>query len=500
MHPALPENLSLNQLLATIPSGLFLVDRAQTITYWNHAAANITGYSSDEALGRHCSFLEGTPCNHGTCSLFDPQIEKPFFGTPCTIRHRNGHRITILKNVDLLRNAAGDVIGGIESFIDITAQKELEDHLRQQTQYLEDQVAQRLRQEYQRLRSTLDGMSDFAYICDSQFRVTYMNDAMQKVFGPHENRYCYELFHGRDEPCPQCPIAEVLNGAVLRKEAYFDANERTYEANNSPLHTPQGDTEKLAVFRDITERKEAEEKLQATNAELDAFVYTVSHDLRKPLTPIVGYADHLLQNYNELLPQSAQSALQHIQDQSQTLLQQLEDLLVLSRVGRLQAPQKPVAAGQIVQRVQADLCQQMQQKNAQLQWDSALPFLWLSETLLYQIYLNYIGNALSYGCPHNPQNEITIGAMQIKQRLRLYVRDHGPGIPPQERNRIFDLFYRGSTSNRHQGTGIGLATIRKIARLYNGRAWVEDTPGGGATFVFEIPASYMAENGPDLKR
>jgi signal transduction histidine kinase len=79
-----------------------------------------------------------------------------------------------------------------------------------------------------------------------------------------------------------------------------------------------------------------------------------------------------------------------------------------------------------------------------------------------------------------------VGGERQHNRVRFFVRDHGPGIPPEERDRIFDLFYRGSTGKHLKGTGIGLAIVQKIARLYQGRVWVEETPGGGATFWVEM--------------
>ncbi len=113
-----------------------------------------------------------------------------------------------------------------------------------------------------------------------------------------------------------------------------------------------------------------------------------------------------------------------------------------------------------------------------------LPELRMPKTLLTQIFHNLIGNAVRYaGREGGP---IEVGGERKGDLVRLYVRDHGPGIPQEERSRIFEVFYRGATNKKSPGTGVGLATVQKISRLYGGRAWVEETPGGGSTFRVEL--------------
>jgi signal transduction histidine kinase len=115
-----------------------------------------------------------------------------------------------------------------------------------------------------------------------------------------------------------------------------------------------------------------------------------------------------------------------------------------------------------------------------------LPAVKVPGTQIVQIFQNLIGNALRYaGTEGSP---IEVGGERLGQKVRFYVRDHGRGIPEEERNSIFEVFYRGSAGKDFIGTGVGLATVQKIARLYGGEAWVEETPGGGATFWVEIEA------------
>ena len=241
---------------------------------------------------------------------------------------------------------------------------------------------------------------------------------------------------------------------------------------------------KLAVFRDVTERKEAEEKLREINRELDAFVSTVAHDLRTPLTPIIAYADLLREEYGARMEASALEMIGEIEKQGQRLLDLLEDLLVLARVGHLQHPETPVDTTAVIKEVLEEFAETIEKDHVTVEI-RPLPPLSIPETLLFQVFANLIGNALRYA--GGPGARIEVGGTAGIERARLFVRDHGPGIPTEERQRIFDPFYRAASSRRQQGTGIGLAIVRKVVRLYGGRIEVENTPGGGATFRFDLP-------------
>ena len=230
---------------------------------------------------------------------------------------------------------------------------------------------------------------------------------------------------------------------------------------------------------ELDQRKASEAKLFAANRELDAFVHSVSHDLRTPLTPIVGYADHLGERQD--LDDEARQMLAKIGALGRGMSQTMEDLLVLAQLGKLEMSGQPVSVEAVVDRVLIAYGSRLHEAG-QAVHKEPLPDSRLPESLLWQIFSNLIGNALNYG----PGQAIEIGGQRVDQRVRFYVRDHGPGLPAAERERIFDLFFRGSGGTHAKGTGIGLAIVQKIAGLYRGRAWVEETPGGGATFWVEM--------------
>jgi PAS domain S-box-containing protein len=248
----------------------------------------------------------------------------------------------------------------------------------------------------------------------------------------------------------------------------------------------------IALVQDITSRKEMEEKLLMANRELDAFVHTVSHDLRSPLTPIMGYVQFILEQYEEKLDKPAMEMLREVHRQGERMLFMLEDLLRLATVGGLERPALPVKCNQVLQEVVADLVAGMNGECAPVV-AGELPSLLIPKTLCAQIFGNLVGNALHYA----GSGTVEVRGERIGESVRLSVRDHGPGVPDDEKSRIFELFYRGTTGSKTCGTGIGLATVQKIARHYGGYAWVEDAPGGGSIFNVELVDGGVAPSETD---
>ena len=253
----------------------------------------------------------------------------------------------------------------------------------------------------------------------------------------------------------------------------------------------------LREWHHITERRAAEERLRETNRELEAFVYTISHDLRSPLAPIIGYADFLQSEYAPQLDEVARDSLREIEGQAHRMMTLLEDLLDLAQAGYLERPEYPVDAGEVVGEVLQELKAQFPD-SGEVVAPEPLPPSHLPKTLLAQLFRNLLGNALRYA-----GGRIEIGGKREERCVSYFVRDHGPGIPETERDQIFEVFYRGSTAGARRGTGVGLATVRKIARSYGGRAWAEETPGGGTTFrvlIQDCPPDEKSPRGAADKR
>lgn len=479
------EALSKKLILATIPSGLFLVDKERHVVYWNREAERITGYPSAEIVGQHCSILEGIECGRG-CGLYDSGTpEKPVIGAQCHIRTRAGRKIIIKKNIDLLR-LDGEVVGGIETFVDITSHNELEEKLRIHNEQLEDAVQTRtaeLQDERTQLRSILDGMTDMAYIVTSDLRIDFFNKAMERVYGAKRGEKCYAVIHNKETPCQNCPWGKISTGFII-EERGFVLNNRTYEVIHSPIHGPRGELQKLAVCRDISDRKEAAEKLLAINRQLDSFAHTVSHDLRSPLTGVTCYTELIKEQYGEALKGSGMEMLEAVEAQSRRMLHIIEDMLCFSTADHVEATDIPVNTNEIARQVLLDNRFETEEKGVQITV-SDLPKVKIPETLLYEMISNLLLNATRYGCEEG--GKVEISGDSDEKHCSISVIDHGPGIPDQERKSVFDVFVRGSTAGSSQGTGIGLATVSKIVERFNGDLLLEETPGGGCTFKVTLP-------------
>ncbi len=479
------KSISLEHALATIPSGLFVVDTEMKIVYWNPAAEQITGFSAKEAIGQHCSFLQGIPCAE-RCGLYDCAIPKPIIGGQCTVVTKSGQTIHLLKNIEFLRNAEGEIVGGIESFNDISQQYALEESLREQAATLETRVKERteeLRQSEQRFRLVLDNMDDLAYISNEDLKLTFMNRAMMEVFGDSTGRFCYEVLHNESKVCSWCPMKKVFKHRRLRDERKLGSQERIYEIVHTPLPEENGLKQKLAVCRDITLRKKTEDDLKEANRELDAFAHSISHDLRGILAPVVTYMDFIRTTYNEVLDDKILQMLAEVECQSERAIALLDDLLDLARVSHVKAADHPTDVNAIVDEVVHELSL----KEAEMPKIIAeeLPLTWLPDALVYQVFINLLSNA-TYYVPKET-GSVEVGSRDEDKGTTYFVRDHGPGIPARERETIFDIFSRGKNSSGHRGTGVGLAIVRKIALRCHGQAWVEQTPGGGATFCISLP-------------
>lgn len=225
------------------------------------------------------------------------------------------------------------------------------------------------------------------------------------------------------------------------------------------------------------------EKLRRANRELEAFVYSAAHDLRTPLTAIIGFAEFLRDTCGDALDETARKALSEIEDQGNRMAAMLEDLLTLARMGVWEPPQDLVDVSEVVYQVLSEQRSEIAEVGLDVR-PGPLPSAWVPRTMLYQVFSNLIRNAIRYA--GETSGFIEVGGERQGASVRFFVRDHGPGIPVEERQRIFELFQRGSTGKGTQGTGAGLAIVRKIAQLGRGKAWVEETPGGGSTFWVEF--------------
>lgn len=256
---------------------------------------------------------------------------------------------------------------------------------------------------------------------------------------------------------------EVQGDTLVRAMRYAVERKKTELA-------PVGATRKL-------ERRTAD--LERRNAELQQFVYTVSHDLKSPLVTMRGFLGILKSGYSAGQDNVVKDSIRRIEKATSHMSRLIEDLLELSQAGRVRDEIETLDVHALLDEVTTVLRPYLDQMGATLQIDDDLPSIEADRAAVMRVFENLFNNALKYGCP-GPDAKIAVGAETIDGEVRFFVKDNGPGIAPEYHEKIFRLFQR--LHNDPSGTGVGLAIVEKIMAAHNGRVWVESTPGKGATF------------------
>jgi signal transduction histidine kinase len=226
--------------------------------------------------------------------------------------------------------------------------------------------------------------------------------------------------------------------------------------------------------------------------EQDAFLYTVSHDLKAPLVSIQGMALLLGEDERELSADQ-QHGLRRIRSNVEQMRMLLDDLLTLSRIGRTDNDTEPVPLTSIVEEALQHVDASLRGRDALVVCDQPLPSVCGNKSRLVELFQNLLDNAIKY-TPRDRRPELRIGAESHEQGVECWVQDNGVGIPPDQRGRVFGLFQRLSEGKRlhPDGTGAGLAIVARIVQTHGGRIWIEDAPGGGgggSVFRFTLPAA-----------
>jgi light-regulated signal transduction histidine kinase (bacteriophytochrome) len=254
-----------------------------------------------------------------------------------------------------------------------------------------------------------------------------------------------------------------------------------------------------ASIRDVTERKEAESKIQQLNLdlqeraiqlettvkELEAFSYSVSHDLRAPLRSIDGFSQALLEDYADQLPEEAQGYLMRVRTAAQRMSQLIDDLLGLSRVTRAPMQSKFVNLSALAQNIANTLKQT--QPEREVNFFIAPNLAVKGDPDLLRIVLeNLINNAWKFTSKRTDAY-IEVGTKETEGKRVFFVRDNGAGFDMTFANKLFGAFQRLHAASDYPGTGVGLATVQRIIRRHGGEIWAESSVDKGATFYFTVP-------------
>lgn len=336
------------------------------------------------------------------------------------------------------------------------------------------------------LGAILDAAPDPVVAIDSAGEVIYANPASEALLGTSPAEVL-----GRDLS-ELAPIQEAgaTTSAMRRGHAELrlpNGTTRWIAYSASSLELPDATGRVMVVFlRDETERRRDELRFSRHHDELEQTVRALAHDLRSPLVSVLGFSRLLREDFGMLLGERGTHFIERINSAGRTMEQLTRDLLDFARIGHDGEQRTSVDPREVLQQLKGELKPRLEQDRVELVLPETPPVVRCDRTRLYQLLSNLIGNALDHMGPcEAPRIEVEI--RQVHDRHELVVRDNGRGIPPDQGERIFDMFHTITRPGGRKGTGIGLAIVRKIAELHGGRAYLECPPGGGSAFHVVLP-------------
>jgi PAS domain S-box-containing protein len=401
--------------------------------------------------------------------------------------------------------------------LDITEQVRTEQELRRRTEEL-SQANARLRQMYAdltRLKESYRDLYNHApvlyFSLDPHGRFVAFNDTLMRTLG-YEREALLGQPYTRLLP-PQSRDAFLTDPAMFHEPGELEAQWLKQDGTvidvwiaTTTTRDEQGNfVRSRSAARDVTERKrlanelrdkaaeleEANVSLRRINQELEEFTYVVSHDLKEPLRTLEAFSNFLAQDYGSVLGAEGLEHINHLIEASRRLGRLIDDLLTLSRAGRVINATHAFSWDYAIQTVLGDLRDLTQRQQATVRVDGPLPPVVGDPERVMQLLSNLVSNALKYNRYSRP--EVVIGAAESRngdaeaEFATLYVRDNGIGIEAQYHEQIFRMFRRLHRREEVEGTGAGLAICKKIVEAHGGRIWVESEPGQGATFYFTLP-------------
>lgn len=478
------------RLLETAPDAVVIVNREGRIVLANLQAERMFGYTRPELIGAAIEMLvperfRGAHVGHRDGYLSAARARAMGIGVELHGRRKNGTEFPVEISLSPMESDGEQWVSS--SIRDITRRKETE----------------------AKIRALLESAPDAIVISDAQGRIVLVNERTEQLFGytrdellgqaiellvPERFRAAHVTHRARYVADPK---VRGMGGGFeffgLRK----DGSEFPAGISLSPVRTAEG----LLIFsdvRDVSWRKKTERQvlelnetlarrateLEVLNKELEAFSYSVSHDLRAPLRAIDGFSLALTEDYADKLDAGGRQHLERVRAAAQRMGQLIDDLLSLSRVTRAEVRREDVDVSALAREVGAQLNERMPERRVELAVADGLRAH--ADPRLLRIALeNLLGNAWKF-TTKRAHARVEVGRAQDGERATFFVRDNGAGSDMSYAGKLFGAFQRLHDARDFPGTGIGLATVQRVMHKHGGRAWAEAAVDRGATFYFEV--------------
>ena len=461
------------------------------ITDVNLATEAITGRKRSELIGTDFAdnFTEPDKARAGYRQVFAKGFVRDF---PLTLRHVSGKETEVNYNASVYRNEKGDVAGVFAAARDITEHKRAEatrTRLAAIVEFSNDAI----------IGKTPDGI------------ITSWNKSAERIYGYSAAEIIgkpitvlgpgrHAEIHGLLETIRKGGTVVNHETARVRKDGVWIHVALTL----SPIRDSSGNISGIStIARDITERRQAEtelralknelgqrvvertRQLEAANKELEAFAYSVSHDLRTPLRAIDGFSRILLDEYTDKLDEEGRRLLNVVRDNTCRMGQLIDDMLKFSRTGRVELTLSLID----MEKLALDVFEELRPPDAgdslQLEME-AIPPVMGDSAMMRQVFVNLLSNAIKFSHSRDIAR-IKVGGAIAGGEAVYYVTDNGVGFDSQYVDKLFGVFQRLHSVNEFEGTGIGLAIVKRIITRHGGRVWAEGEVGKGATIHFTLP-------------
>lgn len=488
-----PTAAFLQSIIEAIPEVTVVIDRDCKIAYANQAARNIAGSGDPVADGLACHELfygSSNPCEKAgrSCLLKEVARTRQVTTVERLHRDRGGNTVYMEISASPIFGEDGEVRQIIEVWRDITERK-----LARKALQASEQTYRVL---FERSADATLIIDDNRFVDCNKAVVTmlrYGNKA--ELLKTHPSELSPEF---QPDGRPSYEKADEMLATAFEKGSHrFEWDHKRADGEVFPVEVlltaiPVGGKKILhCVWRDITKRKQVEQEreqlianLESQNAELERFTYTVSHDLKSPLVTVKGFLGLLRDDLADGNHEAIANDLERLDYAANSMAQLLNDLLELSRVGRVvNEPENVDLLG--LAREAAELVRgQIAESGARIDIEPDLPVVFGDPQRLLEVLQNLIDNAVKY-MGNQTEPVVEIGCRNSKSAPILYVKDNGMGIDPDFHERIFGLF--DQLDRTAEGSGVGLALVKRIVELHGGRIWVEsDGLNHGATFCFTL--------------